>query len=226
MPRKAPDGKGVIEHRMTLGNFERDFLVKQIEIQRENALYKAGINQIGSILGSGVLLYGIAGYLGLNLFGAGYDKVTDWINDTSSSLADFLNPAGVGNYTDEQAYRVTYAFNLLDSGIVEHRELEFANSAAIQGQITKLRNGEITYDQFYAEFQRLKTEADGLDRFRLELIFARNVVTYIRNEFNYDRVDDIPSWFKSASVRDLIEACKGYPLPENSGVPPLPPLEE
>ena len=113
MPRKAPDGKGVIEHRMTLGNFERDFLVKQIEIQRENALYKAGINQIGSILGSGVLLYGIAGYLGINLFGAGYDKITDWVNDKSSSIADFLNPAGVGNYSDEQASRVTRAFNLL-----------------------------------------------------------------------------------------------------------------
>ncbi len=141
MPRKAPDGKGVIEHRMTLGNFERDFLVKQIELQRENALYKAGVNQIGSILGSGVLLYGIAGYLGLNLFGAGYNKVTDWINDTSSSLADFLNPAGVGNYTDEQASRVTRAFNLLDNGIVYHREMETANSAAIQGQIAKLRAG-------------------------------------------------------------------------------------
>ena len=39
MPRKAPDGKGVIEHRMTLGNFERTFLVEQIEKNRENALY-------------------------------------------------------------------------------------------------------------------------------------------------------------------------------------------
>ena len=160
MPRKAPDGKGVIEHRMTLGNFERDFLVKQIGIQRENALYKAGINQIGSILGSGVLLYGIAGYLGLNLFGAGYDKVTDWINDKSSSIADFLNPAGVGNYTDEQASRVTRAFNLLDRAIVEHRELEYANSAGIQGQIALLREGSITMDEFRTEFDRLKAEAD------------------------------------------------------------------
>lgn len=226
MPRKAPDGKGVIEHRMTLGNFERDFLVKQIELQRENALYKAGVNQIGSILGSGVLLYGIAGYLGLNLFGAGYNKVTDWINEQSSSLADFLNPAGVGNYTDEQASRVTRAFNVLDSGIVYHREMEVANSAAIQGQITKLRAGEITFAEFKGEYDILKLEADQLDRLRLELIYARNVVTYIRNEFNYDRVDDIPSWFAAQTFQDLIEAAKGYSVPENSGITPLPPLEE
>jgi len=225
VPRKAPDGKGVIEHRMTLGNFERDFLVKQIEMQRENALYKAGINQIGSILGSGVLLYGIAGYLGLNLFGAGYNKVTDWINDTSSSLADFLNPAGVGNYTDEQASRVTRAFNTLDSAIVTHRELEYANSAGIQGQISKLRAGEITMDEFRVEFDRLKAEADDLDTLRLEIIYTRNVVTFIRNEFNYDRVDDIPAWFAQPYYQDLIESAKGYPLPENSGIIPLPTQE-
>jgi len=225
MPRKAPDGKGVIEHRMTLGNFERDFLVKQIEIQRENALYKAGINQIGSILGSGVLLYGIAGYLGINLFGAGYDKITDWVNEKSSSIADFLNPAGVGNYTDEQASRVTRAFNLLDNAIVTHRELEYANSAAIQGQIAQLREGTITMDEFRAEFDRLKLEADDLDTLRLEIIYARNVVTYIRNEFNYDRVDDIPEWFDSHTYNDLITAAKGYALPENSGITPLPSQE-
>lgn len=224
MPRKAPEN--VTEHRITLGTFERDFIVKQIEIQRENALYKAGINQIGSILGSGVLLYGIAGYLGINLFGAGYDKVTDWVNEQSSKLADFLNPAGVGNYTDEQASRVTRAFNLLDRGIVEHRELEYANTAGIQGQIALLREGSITMDEFRTEFDRLKAEADQLDTLRIELIFARNVVTFIRNEFNYDRVDDIPAWFASNTYQDLIEACKGYPLPENSGITPLPTTQE
>lgn len=224
MPRKAPEN--VTEHRLTLGTFERDFIVKQIEIQRENALYKAGINQIGSILGSGVLLYGIAGYLGINLFGAGYDKVTDWVNEKSSQIADFLNPAGVGNYTDEQASRVTRAFNLLDRGIVEHRELEYANSAGIQGQIALLREGSITMDEFRTEFDRLKAEADALDVLRLELIFARNVVTFIRNEFNYDRLDDIPAWFDSNTYQDLIEACKGYPLPENSGITPLPTAQE
>jgi hypothetical protein len=224
MPRKAPEN--VTEHRLTLGTFERDFIVKQIEIQRENALYKAGINQIGSILGSGVLLYGIAGYLGINLFGAGYDKVSDWVNEKSSQIADFLNPAGVGNYSDDQASRVTRAFNLLDNGIVTHRELEYANTAAIQGQIALLREGSITHDEFMTEFYRLKAEADQLDTLRLELIFARNVVTYIRNEFNYDRLDDIPAWFDSNTYQDLIEACKGYPLPENSGIEPLPTAQE
>ena len=31
MPRKAPDGKGVIEHRLTLGDFERKLIKKQLD---------------------------------------------------------------------------------------------------------------------------------------------------------------------------------------------------
>lgn len=224
MPRKAPDGKGVIEHRMTLGNFERSFLVEQIEKQRENALYKAGVSQIGQIAGSGVLLWGIGAYLGIGLFTTAFDKVSDIINSTSSGLASFLNPAGVGNYTDAEAWRVTNAFNVLDVGIVEHRDMDRANAAAINGQIKMLQEGEIEYSDFTVTYYELKEEAAKLDRLRLELIFARNVVTFIRNEFNYDR-GGIPMWFDTTSYLDLIEACKGYPLPKDSGIPPLPTTE-
>jgi len=51
MPRKAPDGKGVIEHRITLGNFERQQILDQLEKQRDNKLITAGISQIGAIAG-------------------------------------------------------------------------------------------------------------------------------------------------------------------------------
>ena len=97
MPRKAPDK--VIEHRISLSNFERTQILEQIEKSRENSLIKSGINQIGGIAGSGVLLYAVGAYFGIGLFSSAYDKVTDFVNNTSSSLADFLNPAGVGNYS-------------------------------------------------------------------------------------------------------------------------------
>jgi len=93
MPRKAPDK--VIEHRISLSNFERTQIIEQIEKSRENSLIKSGINQIGGIAGSGVLLYAVGAYFGIGLFSSAYDKVTDFVNNTSSSLADFLNPAGV-----------------------------------------------------------------------------------------------------------------------------------
>jgi hypothetical protein len=224
MPRKAPDGKGVIEHRMTLGNFERTFLVEQIEKNRENALYKAGVSQIGSVLGSGVLLWGIGAYLGYGLFTTAFDKVSDFVNNTSSGLASFLNPAGVGNYSDAEAARVTNVFNVLDVGIDEHRDLEKANAAAMAGQVKLLQEGEITHAEFMVTYYEIKEESLKLDRLRLELIYARNVVTYIRNEFNYDR-GGIPDWFNSNYYLDIIEACKGYPLPEGTGITPLPTTE-
>ena len=207
MPRKAPDQ--VIEHRIALSNFERTQLLEQIEKNRENKLYQAGLSQVGSVLGSGVLLWGIGAYLGYGIFSSAYNKVSDFVNVTSSGLADFLNPAGQGNYSDEEAYRVSQAFNSLDRGIVAHRNAEQANSAASAGAIARLRNGEITLDEFRVIISELSDEADQLDQLRIDLIYSRNVVTYIRNEFNADR-GGIPAWFDSDYL-DLIEACKGYP---------------
>lgn len=209
MPRKAPDK--VIEHRISLSNFERTQLLEQIEKNRENSLIKSGINQIGGIAGSGVLLYAVGAYFGIGIFSSAYDYVSDLVNNTSSSLADFLNPAGVGNYSDEEAFRVTTAFNTLDAGIKEHAELERANAAALNGLVVKLQSGEMVYSEFLPEYRILKDESATLDILRMDLIRTRNVVTYIRNEFNYDR-GSIPEWFRTLYYPDLIEAAKGYDI--------------
>ena len=96
MPRKAPDQ--VIEHRIALSNFERTQLLEQIEKNRENKLYQAGLSQVGSVLGSGVLLWGIGAYLGYGIFSSAYNKVSDIVNATSSGL--LLQPSNlVGNPT-------------------------------------------------------------------------------------------------------------------------------
>lgn len=209
MPRKAPDK--VIEHRISLSNFERTQILEQIEKNRENALIKSGISQIGSVAGSGVLLYAVGAYFGIGLFSSMYDKVKDVVNSASYNLADFFNPEGVGNYTDDEAFRVTNVFNVLDVGIAEHRTLERANTAAIQGQIALLQAGTITFPEFKVQFDLLKIESEALDVLRLDLVRTRNVVTFIRNEFNYDR-GSIPSWFSATQYTDLIEAAKGYDL--------------
>jgi len=215
MPRKAPDGKGVIEHRMTLGNFERSFLVEQIEKQRENALYKAGVSQIGSVLGSGVLLWGIGAYLGYGIFTGAVNKVSDFVNNTSSELASFLNPQGQGDYSDAEANRIQAAFNTLDAGIFYHREQDRANSAAAAGLIARLQSGEITFQEYKPLYIELRKESDKLTQLQFDIRYTRDVVTYIRNEFNYDR-GGIPSWFDS-DLLDLIEAAKGYPT-EGTGL--------
>ena len=92
------------------------------------------------------------------------------------------------------------------------------------GSIFPFQEGEITHAEFMVTYYEIKEESLKLDRLRLELIYARNVVTYIRNEFNYDR-GGIPDWFDSNYYLDIIEACKGYPLPEGTGITPLPTTE-
>tara|TARA_R110000824_G_scaffold182034_1_gene362922 strand:+ start:67 stop:750 length:684 start_codon:yes stop_codon:yes gene_type:complete len=59
MPRKAPDGKGVVEHRLTLGNYERTQL-DELANAKKTQLY---LQPFQSVLP--VALAGGAGYLGL-----------------------------------------------------------------------------------------------------------------------------------------------------------------
>ena len=52
MPRKAPDGKGVTEHRITFGNKEREFISQIQEQEKTTAIIKG----VGSIVpGLGVV---------------------------------------------------------------------------------------------------------------------------------------------------------------------------
>jgi len=55
MPRKAPDGLGVTEHRITFGNKERTFIEQMMKQERTNAIIK-GVGSGG--LGLGVVVIG------------------------------------------------------------------------------------------------------------------------------------------------------------------------
>jgi len=85
-PRKAPDQ--VTEHRITFGNYERQF-VTEIKTDIEKTVKYTAISTvavpaaiaIGSVAGLGVLGYGI--YRGLNSFGFGI--FADMVEDAKSS---------------------------------------------------------------------------------------------------------------------------------------------
>lgn len=63
MPRKAPDGKGVIEHRITLGNKEREELHEFLEAKKFEATLApfkgviTGVVGAGGLAGMGYLIY-------------------------------------------------------------------------------------------------------------------------------------------------------------------------
>ena len=75
MPRRAPDGKGVTEHRITFGNYERQFVTEiKNDVQKtvKTATIAAAVGSAGvaiaSIVGFGLLGYGI--YRGADAFQA------------------------------------------------------------------------------------------------------------------------------------------------------------
>jgi len=80
MPRRAPDGQGVTEHRITLGNWERN-LIADTKEDIEKTVILAGLTAVampvGVAIGGGLLGYGI--YRGLDSFSFGAaKKLSDW----------------------------------------------------------------------------------------------------------------------------------------------------
>jgi hypothetical protein len=117
-------------------------------------------------------LYGVGLYLGINLVKDAKDWITEFVDDSSSNLADvvggIIDPTGT-IMTTAEAEIVRSFYDRLDEAIVYHRRMERANSVASQALITKLRSGEITLDEFKIQLEPLKTEADELDVIRADI---------------------------------------------------------
>tara|TARA_Y100001973_G_C5202504_1_gene338914 strand:+ start:198 stop:875 length:678 start_codon:yes stop_codon:yes gene_type:complete len=205
MPRKAP--KEVIEHRISLSNFERDLLTKSLKRNEENRLYVAGINQIGQIAGSSVLLYGLMAYFGYSLFDTTKNAVREWIDNTSSDLADFaggiLNPR---IYTTDESNAIRNAFDRIDEAIVYEREQLRLNDVAGQSLINQLRAGDIDYQTFRAEMYAVTTRNDELEQLTKDIAFARGQVKAYQALRNAGSIETFPQWFTIDDWRALLLA--------------------
>jgi len=101
MPRKAP--KEVIEHRITLGNYEREKLNEIIDTYQANSALGGISNLLGSI---GWPLLGVAGliYVGFS-FDEFIEDTKTWAKKQGDSLAGWLEKNGLVNYTADEIGR-------------------------------------------------------------------------------------------------------------------------
>lgn len=213
MPRKAP--KEVIEHRISLSNFERDLLTRTIQENRENRLYVAGVNQIGQIAGSSVLLYGLMAYFGYNLLDEAKNKVREWIDTSSTSLADVVGGIVGIPFNTEEASAIRNAYDRIDEAIVYEREQLRLNSVAGQSLVMQLKDGEIDYATFRDEMIAVTTRDDELDQLRKDIVFAKRQVQVVQARI----VTPVPAWLAIDDWRALLIAS--YDNAYNAGgVPP------
>lgn len=101
MPRKAPDK--VIEHRISLSNFERKYLDEAMTTHQARIASNTITNLIGSIslstLGIAALIW--VGF-SLDEF---VEEVKGWTKKTGYAFADWLTKSGLINYTADEIGR-------------------------------------------------------------------------------------------------------------------------
>ena len=207
MPRKAPDQ--VIEHRISLSNFERSQIVEQLEKSRDSRLISSGISQVGAIAGSSLLLYGVGLYLGINLFKDAKDGIYDWVDKTSTNMADFFGSIISPNiWTTAEAETIRSFYDRIDEGKLFHRNAERLNGVALNALVAQLRSGEITLAQFTTQAQPIRDEATELDTLRENILNAYQHGRYlivIRRQ--------IATWMGQPDWNDVVTAGSGWSAP-------------
>ena len=207
MPRKAP--KEVIEHRVTLGNFERDLLVKQLADSKENKLYVAGINQVGQIAGSGVLLWAAAAYFGYNLVSEVKDRVNDFVDTSSTGLSNLWMQA-FGGLTSKEANFISKATKALNLRIQELNAKEAVKEEQLRAIQMGLMNGTITFQQQLEMLDQLGDvpSAETIAE-REAIVEAKEKLARLKSELGEGAFDGlIDGWpsFESDGIANLINA--------------------
>lgn len=208
MPRKAPDQ--VIEHRISLSNFERSQIIDQLQKQRENRTINAGISQIGAVAGSSLLLYGVLAYLGIDLFKKAKDGIFDFIDDTSTGLADFVTREFLDgippNTAEAEAIRSFY--DRIDEAKIYHRQEERLQSIALEALVNQLRAGDLTIDEFKAQAQPIRDEIARLDQLRVDIQSA-----YRHGRYFIVAQRQYPAWIAQPDWRDVVNSGSGWSGP-------------
>jgi hypothetical protein len=105
MPRKAPDK--VIEHRISLSNFERQRIDEMITSYQA----KSAVNSVANVMGAVSLpMLGVAAliWVGFSIDDA-IDEIKSWTKRAGNKVADWLTSAGLINYTADEIGRAITA---------------------------------------------------------------------------------------------------------------------
>lgn len=200
MPRKAPEK--VIEHRISLSNFERDLLTRTIKDTKQAMYVKAGIGQIGSIAGSSVLLYGLIAYFGYNILSDLTDNVKGFVDKSSTGLADFIGDIIGVEFATNEANAIFNANDRLDEAIKYEKEQARLNDIAFNAFFGQFRNGEISLAEFDAGKGQFVERSAELEQLTNDIVFTRNQIKLVQAKI----VQPVPAWLELKDWRALIVA--------------------
>ena len=182
MPRKPVEK--TVEHRITLGTYERTLLSNAIKSKEKNDIkesaIQAGGTVLGSAVGSGALLYAVALYLGYSVFDTTKDKITDAIDFTSTKLSNLLTDITGGLTSDERKW-FGARFDELDALIVANRERDLQHSKGIEILIEQAKTGEIDYAEFQTLSAQWNVENELINQDRMDIIEARKILLQMQN---------------------------------------------
>jgi len=207
MPRKAP--KEVIEHRVTLGNFERNLLVEELADSKQNQMKVAGINQVGQIAGSGVLLWGLAAYFGYNLISEIKDTIWGITEPISTGLSNMWMTT-FGGLTSYEANFVSKINAALNQRVLELNAREEAKEQQIRSVQMALMSGDITFQEGKAALDMIGEvpSAETIEE-RQSIVDARARLASLKAELDesafQNLIDNWPS-FNSDGVANLVNA--------------------
>ena len=150
MPRKSPDK--VIEHRISLSNFERDRIDSLMKLHRRNSVVKNTTDSLGAIsfpmLGVAALIW-----VGFSLTDI-VDRGKTWANKIADPISDWLTESGLFfNYTADEIGRA----------IQENEERKMALGEEYQEWLQDGPNDGEKFDEYFysgkGELYRSKLQA-------------------------------------------------------------------
>lgn len=182
MPRKPVEK--TVEHRITLGTYERTLLSNAIKSEQKNDLQQSAISAggqvLGSAVGSGALLYAMALYLGYSVFGDVKDSIYSFTDKLSTGLSNVLTEV-TGGLTGAERQWFGARFDELDALIVINREQDKALAQRLDVLVEQAKSGEISYAEFSTLAAAWNTENELNNTDRNDILEARKILLKMQN---------------------------------------------
>lgn len=183
MPRKPVEK--TVEHRITLGTYERTLLSNAIKSEQKNDLQQSAISATGTVLGSavgsGALLYAMALYLGYSVFDNVKDGISSFTDKLSTNLSNVLTDV-TGGLTSSERKWFAARFDELDALIVANRERDLQHAKAMEVLLSQAKNGDITYAEFATLSAEWNVENELINQDREDILEARRRLLTLQNK--------------------------------------------